>query len=206
MEIIALAPTGFASNCFIIHNGKDAFAIDASLPPDRVLGTLREQGLTLRGILLTHGHFDHIFYADELRKATGAPVYIHSLDAEMLHDSEKNAYSVFTGGSLPAFDADILLQGGDTVKLGNEDIKVIHTPGHTRGSVCFDTKDFMLTGDTLFAFGFGRCDLYGGNAEAIKSSLSRLQKLADEDNKYIYCGHGESSTLKMATDRIRYYF
>ncbi len=203
MEIIPLRPTGFCSNSFILHNGKEALAVDPSMPHEMYLSMLSSNGLTLKGILLTHGHFDHIYRSDELKKATHSPVYIHELDAELLGDSRKNAYSHFFEGALTVSAANIFLKEGDTVMLGDEGIKVIHTPGHTRGSVCYDAGDFMLTGDTLFAGGYGRYDLYGGDLRALKASLSRLASLAKTDNKPIYCGHGESSTLKRATDCIK---
>lgn len=206
MEIITLPTIGFASNCFILHNGNEAFVIDPSISEKKIQKRLCEEGLSLKGILLTHGHFDHIWRAQELREETGAPLYIHELDAEMLTDSHKNAYATFTGGSFTIAEADVLLHEGDEITLGNEAIKVLHTPGHTRGSVCYDTGDILITGDTLFAEGFGRYDLYGGDVLALKSSLGRLFEMAKKENRWIYCGHGESSTLKTATDKLKYYF
>ena len=206
MEIISLETSGFASNCYILHNGADALVIDPSVSEKKVLGELAKRSLKLNGILLTHGHFDHIWCAKGLREATGAPLYVHELDAEMLTDSKKNAYTTFTGGNFTVGEPDILLHEGDELSLGDEKIKVIHTPGHTRGSVCFDTDEILITGDTLFAEGFGRYDLYGGNLNDLKLSLQRLFKMAESENRWIYTGHGESSTLKTATDRLKYYF
>lgn len=206
MEIISLKPTGFSSNCFVLHNGCEAFVIDPSISEKRILSCLEEHGLSLAGILLTHGHFDHIFCAEELRDKTGAPLYVHELDSEMLTDSKKNAYSLFTGGSFVIKPADKLLSDGDEIPLGDEKIKVIHTPGHTKGSVCYDTGDILITGDTLFSEGFGRYDLYGGSITQLKDSLSSLFKMAERENRWIYCGHGEPSTLKTATDKLKFYF
>ena len=174
MEIISLSVTGFESNCFIIHNGADAFVVDPSTSEQKVLWALEKNGLTLKGILLTHGHFDHIFRAQELRDATGAPLYIHELDAEMLTDSIKNAFKTFTGREFTISGADVLLHDADEITLGDEKIKVIHTPGHTKGSVCYDTGDSLITGDTIFAEGFGRYDLYGGDVSALKHSIQKL--------------------------------
>jgi glyoxylase-like metal-dependent hydrolase (beta-lactamase superfamily II) len=141
-----------------------------------------------------------------LRNETGAPLYVHELDDEMLTDADKNAYRTFTGNDFTVKKADVLLQDGDTLELGNEIIKVIHTPGHTRGSVCYDTGDSLLTGDTIFAEGFGRCDLYGGDMSALKNSIKKLTNLAETENRWIFCGHGESSTLRQATENLKYYF
>ncbi len=205
MEIITLSPYDFASNCYIIQSGTSAAVIDPSANAKRILGVLSERDLTLSAILLTHGHFDHMLHADELRQATGAPLYVHELDAELTEDGAKNAYSAFFGGDFQIKSADALLHDGDIISLSDENIKVIHTPGHTRGSVCFDTKDALLTGDTLFANGFGRCDLYGGDRHALSQSLIKLHDTYRSDRK-IYCGHGEPSTLFEALDRLNFYF
>lgn len=206
MEIISLSVTGFESNCFIVHNGTDAFVIDPSTSEQKILWALEKNGLSLGGILLTHGHFDHIWKAQELRDKTNAPLYVHELDAEMLTDANKNAYRTFTGKYFSIEEADILLREGDEIALGDEKIKVMHTPGHTKGSVCFDTGDSLITGDTIFAEGFGRYDLYGGNLNDLKSSLSRLSKMAESENRWIYTGHGNTSTLRQAINNLKYYF
>ena len=206
MEIIALPTMGFTSNCYIVHNGKEAFVVDPSISEKKITSKLNEKGLSLKGILLTHGHFDHIWRAQELRNQTNAPLYVHELDNEMLTDSNKNAYRTFTGNDFTVEKADVLLHGGDTVSLGDEKIKVLHTPGHTRGSVCYDTGDSLLSGDTIFAQGFGRYDLYGGDLSALRSSLEMLTKMAETENRWLYSGHGESSTLRQATEHLKYYF
>ena len=206
MEIISMPTMGFASNCYIIHNGKDAFVCDPSISEKMILAALEEKGLSLKGILLTHGHFDHIWRAQELRDETGAPLYVHELDDEMLTDANKNAYRTFTGQDFTVQKADILLHDGDTISLGDEQIKVLHTPGHTKGSVCFDTGDSLLSGDTIFSEGFGRYDLYGGNINDLKNSLSMLSKMAEGENRWLYSGHGESSTLKTSIQKLKYYF
>ena len=206
MEIISLKPTGFSSNCYIVCSDGEAFVIDPSIREDRIIKELEIRSLALKGILLTHGHFDHIWHAQELRERMGVPLYVHENDAEMLTDSKKNAYSLFTGGKFVIEKADFLLKDGDEVALGNEKMTVIHTPGHSRGSVCYDTGDSLITGDTIFAEGFGRCDLYGGDIEKLKHSLDLLSKMAQSENRWIYCGHGEASTLRAATDMLRYYF
>jgi len=206
MEIISLPVKGFESNCYIVHNGKDAFVIDPSVSEENVIWALQKNGLSIKGILLTHGHFDHIWKAQELRDKTGAPLYVHELDAEMITDANKNAYRAFTGKYFSINGADALLHEGDEIALGNEKISVLHTPGHTKGSVCFDTGDALFTGDTLFAEGFGRYDLYGGDLGELKASLSRLFKMAESESRWIYCGHGNASSLRQATENLKLYF
>ena len=206
MEIISLPTVGFASNCYIVHNGKDAFVVDPSISEKKILKALDERDLNLKGILLTHGHFDHIFHAEELRAESGAPLYVHELDDEMLTDSNKNAYRTFTGNDFTVKKADVLLKDGDILPLGDEKITVLHTPGHTRGSVCYDTGDSLLSGDTIFAEGFGRCDLYGGDMSALKVSIIGLSDLAKAENRWLYSGHGKCSTLRKAIENLKYYF
>jgi glyoxylase-like metal-dependent hydrolase (beta-lactamase superfamily II) len=206
MEIISLPVRGFSSNCYIVHNGTDAFVVDPSISEEEILWQLQKRELSLKAILLTHGHFDHIWRAQELREKSGAPLYIHELDAEMLTDSRKNAYHTFTGKHFVIKEADILLHDGDEISLGGEQIKVLHTPGHTKGSVCYDTGDSLITGDTLFAEGFGRYDLYGGNLQELKASIKRLTEMAQSQSRWLYAGHGEASTLRKATENLKYYF
>ena len=124
----------------------------------------------------------------------------------MLTDSSKNAYRTFTGNDFTIQKAEFLLKNGDTIPLGDEQIKVLHTPGHTKGSVCYDTGDSLLSGDTIFAEGFGRYDLYGGDINALKNSLDMLMKMAESENRWLYSGHGNSSTLRQATKHLKYYF
>ena len=206
MEIISLPTVGFTSNCYIVHNGNEAFVVDPSISEKKIIAALNEHNLKLKGILLTHGHFDHIWRAQELRELTGAPLYVHELDAEMLVDSSKNAFKTFTGREFTIGEADILLQDGDKIALGEEKITVLHTPGHTKGSVCYDTGDALITGDTIFSEGFGRYDLYGGNMSALKLSIQKLTEMSKTESRWIYPGHGNTSTLRQATENLKYYF
>ena len=206
MEIISLPTVGFTSNCYIVHNGNEAFVVDPSISEKKIIKALDERNLKLKGILLTHGHFDHIWRAQELRNETGAPLYVHEFDDEMLIDADKNAYRTFTGNDFTIEKADALLHEGDVLCLGDEKITVLHTPGHTKGSVCYDTGDSLLSGDTIFAEGFGRCDLHGGDMNALKLSIQRLSEIAKNENRWLYSGHGERSTLSQAIDRLKYYF
>ena len=205
MEIITLFPDGFASNCYIIHNGKEAYVVDPSVPCERILFELEKRSLSLIGALLTHGHFDHIFSADSLRDATGAPLFVHEADAEMLTDAKKNAYFFFFRKEFRAKEPEKLLCDGDTLPLGKEQLKVIHTPGHSLGSVCYDAGDKLITGDTVFAESFGRCDLYGGDRLSLTRSIKALEELSKNEDKIIYPGHGERAMLSGAINRIKFY-
>ena len=121
-------------------------------------------------------------------------------DGDMLTDSDKNAHRLFFGKDRTFGAADRLLDDGETLTLGNESIRVMSTPGHSLGSCCFVTDDFIITGDTIFAEGYGRVDLYGGNMQTLISSLRALAKLPR--NLVIYPGHGDSSTLGDALSKL----
>ena len=121
-------------------------------------------------------------------------------DAELLPDGEKNAFSLFFGQDRAWRPADHLLCDGEVIALGDAQIKVVHTPGHTRGSVCYLCGDDLITGDTLFADGYGRCDLYGGDWGALCTSLRKLTELSP--TLRIYPGHGQGSTLGDALGEI----
>ena len=203
MTIRSIAPDSFASNCYLIVEDGHALVVDPAVSLAAILQALGEESASCEGIVLTHGHFDHILSMDELRKKENVKVYIHQNDAELLTDGRKNAFYEFFRRERVFGAADILLSDGDTIALGNEEIKVIHTPGHTEGSVCYLAGDFIITGDTLFAGTIGRCDLYGGDDTKIRESLTKLRSLPKDLT--IYPGHGASSPLGYALDTAAYY-
>ncbi len=194
MDIYNLYPGSFGSNCYLLIQDNEAAVIDPSAEADTILQKIAEHGATLRYILLTHGHFDHICSLDALRDRTGVPAYIHKGDADMPADSDKNAFSLFFGCDRSYRTPEHLLSEGDVLPLGSENIRVMHTPGHTQGSVCFLCgENILITGDTLFDHGFGRYDLPGGDPYQLKDSLKRLASL--DHSLTIYCGHGSPTDL-----------
>lgn len=204
MEILTLTPVSFESNSYLLCEGGEAILVDAGADPKKVDEVLARKGLTLRAIVLTHGHFDHVLSVDLLREKHGAPVLIHEEDAELLGDGEKNAFATFFGRARTWHPADRTLREGDTVTLGDKTLTVLHTPGHTRGSICLYGDGILLSGDTLFASGFGRYDLFGGDENALKASLARLASLPADT--VIYPGHGGASTLENALFFSRSFF
>lgn len=194
MKICCLFPDSFASNCYLLVEGDRALVVDPSVSTAAIQTALAEQGADCVGILLTHGHFDHMLSLDELRDAyPDAPVYLHRDDAELLTDGEKNAFALFFGQDRAWRPADQLLTDGEIIRLGDTGIRVLHTPGHTRGSVCYLCGDDLITGDTLFAQGYGRYDLYGGDRGALCASLRSLTE--HSPSLRIYPGHGPSALL-----------
>lgn len=194
MEIINLFPGSFASNCYVLFSNGHAAVVDPSANVDKILSEIKAHSATLDMILLTHGHFDHIMSLDELRNKTGAPAYIHKDDAELPSDAQKNAFYYFFHTERTYRRPEVELNDGDVLPLGNETIRVVHTPGHTRGSVCYLCDGGMLlTGDTLFDGGYGRYDLYGGDGDVLYNTLRGMKKL--DRTLTIYPGHGGSTNL-----------
>ena len=202
MNVYTLFPKSFGSNCYIHISEDHAAVIDPSVDAREITRFLENSRAVLDTIILTHGHFDHIESIDTLREATSAPVYIHKDDNEMLTDGEKNAYSFFFRDDRHWQSADALLEDGDEIELGGEKLRVISTPGHSKGSICLLGDGFMITGDTLFANGYGRYDLHGGDADTLAHSLSRLRQFDKELT--IYPGHGGTAKLGQALDNVLY--
>ncbi len=194
MEIYNLFPGSFGSNCYLLVSGGEAAVVDPSADADIILQKAAEHGATLQYILLTHGHFDHICSLDSLREKAGIPAYIHKGDADMPSDAHKNAFYTFFGQMRTYRAPEKILAEGDVLTLGDETIRVLHTPGHTEGSVCYLCGEkILITGDTLFDRGFGRYDLYGGDPSKLRSSLQRLSTL--DHSLTIYAGHGYPTDL-----------
>ena len=199
-----IAPRRFGANCYILISDKKALIVDPSISIDTIAEALDKECATPVGVLLTHGHFDHITSIDKLREKYSIPVYIHKDDAPMLTDGYKNAFSVFFKRDCVYTPADILVEDGAVIELGDEKITVIHTPGHSEGSVCYLCGDFMLTGDTLFSDNVGRSDLWGGNDENLRASLDKLEKNIDL-NITIFPGHGPENMLALALDNVAFF-
>jgi hydroxyacylglutathione hydrolase len=171
---------------------REAIVVDPGGNRPGIQQVLEQQGWTLKKIVLTHGHGDHIGAVIELKEQTGVPVAVHRDDAEMLADSQKNFTSMMGGGI--QFKADELLDDGEALKLGTDQIKVIHTPGHTPGGICLLAGELLISGDTLFLQSIGRTDLEGGShRQLIESIKTKLMNLSDTVK--VYPGHGPDTTI-----------
>ncbi|MBR6782201.1 MAG: MBL fold metallo-hydrolase [Clostridia bacterium] len=205
MKIRNLFPGSWGSNCYLVEDGGEALIIDPSASASAILRAIREDGCTPVGILLTHGHFDHIMSVDTLRQAEPTlKVYIHGADAPMLTDADKNGFAFFFRQERVWNAADILLKDGDEIKVGGATLTVVHTPGHSPGSSCFLSAEagVMFTGDTLFSDNIGRCDLWNGSYGTLRKSLLSLRSY--DGTLTIYPGHGDEERLSRALDNAMY--
>ena len=174
----------YQTNCYLVWDEASpaCVVIDPGYEPDTVLAETKKLGKEIAAILLTHGHFDHVGAVRELVAETGCPVYIHEADLSMPQQ--------MTAGPLYYTN---LYEEGDRVELAGLSFKVLHTPGHTPGSVCLMCENAIFSGDTLFWGSCGRTDLPGGSWSTIRVSLQRLRDLpADYD---VFSGHGDATKL-----------
>lgn len=183
MKIYTLPLGQLETNCYLVADGDgNAAVIDPAAAPERILQTARENGLAIQAILLTHGHFDHVGAVAGLTQALRCPVW--------MHENELTLPEYLTDGPLYYTDG---YGEGDTVTVGGLQFTVLHTPGHTPGSVCLRCGDALFTGDTLFAGSCGRTDFSGGSGSEMCRSLRRLAQLPGD--LAVYPGHGEATTL-----------
>ena len=169
----------FEVNCYLWVDDatKHGFLIDPGAQGHALMELCRENGWTMEKILLTHGHFDHIGGIEALREED-TPVYIHPLDREMLGNPALNASEGLLRRRVVAPEASCFVHEGEELHLAGMTVQVLHTPGHTPGSVCYRIGDDLFTGDTLFNHGWGRTDLPGGSEQDMFSSLRRLIPMA----------------------------
>lgn len=195
MEIFKLKPLSVCGTNSYIIAGEQGNAVLIDAPDDAyyIKNRLSEKGLNLKKILLTHGHFDHVGAVAELAESTNCQVYIHEADKPKLTDDSKNLASHFGLGSIRHYDKAVAFNDGDIIKMDELEFKVIHTPGHTSGSVCFIIGGNMFSGDTLFARSIGRTDMPDGNTMVMLKSLEKLAKV--EENYTVYPGHMSTTTL-----------
>ncbi|HEY6013047.1 MAG TPA: MBL fold metallo-hydrolase [Candidatus Limnocylindrales bacterium] len=195
MERLSRVVGPIATNVHILADSRsrEAIAIDTATPSLAwIAGALAERDWTLKLIVSTHGHWDHIGDNAAVAAHTGARIAVHALDRDRLEHPEPLFAPFEIAPSVPAVE---LAEGG-FVRFGEIRLRVLHTPGHTEGSVCLLAEDDgeLYSGDTLFAAGWGRVDLPGGDAEAMVDSIGRLAAL--EDGVAVFPGHGDSTTIR----------
>jgi hydroxyacylglutathione hydrolase len=195
--IVKVLPVGpLQTNCYVVgcEKTKLAAVIDPGDEAERILEVIRDSGLTVTHVLLTHAHFDHIAAVDEVMKVTGAPLALHPDDLSLFN---AGGGSVFFGiQSPPIPDPTIRLAAGQEIPIGELTLHVLHTPGHTPGHVTFHEPNerVVFDGDVLFAQGIGRTDLPGGSYETLMRSINQ-QLMTLPDDTVVYSGHGPATTI-----------
>ena len=202
MKIIRQCVGAMQVNCYILCQSGHAVVIDPGADAVWILNHLQEQNVVLDAILLTHGHFDHIGALDELREKTGAKAGIHVLDEDMLGDPKANL-SAYMSAPVSVKPADFVLRDGDVLTYHELELRVLHTPGHSPGGVCFVCGDALFTGDTLFQLSVGRSDFPSSDPAALDHSVREVISKLKGDYT-VYPGHGPQSTLAFEKENNPY--
>lgn len=172
-EIKKLVVGPLLTNCYLILSKREALVIDPGGEIEEILDEIKKKKSKLKYIVSTHFHPDHILGNSLLKEKTGAKILIHEKEKSFIN-----------------FKPDKFLKEGDNIKIGDLNLKVLNTPGHTKGSICLLGDNFIFTGDTLFKDGIGRTDLAGGSMPDIEKSLEKLSKII-KPGMMVYPGHGE---------------
>ena len=197
LNINRLVLGAVATNCYVVSNEdtKEAIVIDPAEHAGKIIKVLEKEGASLKAILLTHGHFDHMTAANELREKTGAKLYAHEAEAELLKTPELNLSMAFTGRSVST-EADVLVKDGEVLALAGMELKVIHTPGHTKGGCCYllENQGILFSGDTLFQRTIGRTDFPTGDYQTLLDSVRKRLFVLNEEIK-VLPGHNDTTTI-----------
>ncbi len=193
MDINRIITPNYGTNCYLLSGVGFAAVIDPGEVTPELLEFVNEESDTPeKRIILTHCHFDHIEGVNAVNELWNAPVIISADEAEGLCDNSINLSGYWSRDAI-SIVPDKTVTDGDEIMLGNEKLKVIVTPGHTKGSVCYLWKDILFSGDTLFKVSIGRTDLPTASATEIFASLKRLSEL--DENITVLPGHGENTTI-----------
>jgi glyoxylase-like metal-dependent hydrolase (beta-lactamase superfamily II) len=197
LKLKTLVVSSCATNCYICYNDEtlEGFIVDPGASPERIRAEVDGLGVKPASIILTHGHFDHIGAADALRNAYSVPIIAYEGEESLLADPDLNLSMAFEGTPM-VLAADRLVKDGEELTLAGFTAKVLHTPGHTAGSVCyyFPEEQLLLSGDTLFCGSLGRTDFPGGSTRDILFSIIRTLFALPEETK-VFAGHNEPTSI-----------
>lgn len=187
------------TNCYLIgEKDKKAVIIDPGAEIDKIMTMINDNNVQVERIINTHGHFDHISADLELKNKTNADICIHKADCEALTDPKRNLSTHLGSNNLTTLKpADVILKEGDKIEIEGYEFEVLHTPGHSPGSICLYDKEkkVLISGDTIFKMGVGRTDFPGcSQQELINSIENKIINLPDETK--VYPGHGQPTTIE----------
>ncbi len=195
MKIRSFTVGVVSTQCYLACDSRAgiAFIVDPGDNAQELLQAVEAENARLEYVILTHAHFDHVMAAAQIIEKTGAKLVVCGAEVDALTDPVLSGYTSFGIPMQDKLRADIILNDGDSLDFGQTKLKIMHTPGHTKGSMCIVADNIIFTGDTLFAGTCGRCDLPGGDYKEMLDSLKRLGEL---DGDYtLYPGHGEPTML-----------
>ena len=199
MKVTTLMLGPIATNCYVVEpRDGSCIVLDISEEIGKLTAYLEANALTVSAILLTHGHYDHIGGVARIQKAYQAPVYVHAADAAMLTSEKESMATWLANQPFDPVTKFQTIQDGETISIGSLSFHVLHTPGHTSGSVCYQCEDVLFSGDTLFRLSRGRTDFPGGSDADMLQSLKRLYDLPGDYT--VYPGHNEATTLQYERD------
>lgn len=193
IKIFDLLPSMGVNTYLLWNSNNEGLIIDPSAPNQNVISFIEKKNISIKMILNTHGHGDHIggnnFFSDYFK----VKIAIHKNDEKMILDPKLNLSS-FMGKEIKSKPAEIILADQQIIRLGNKNIRVIHTPGHTKGSVSFLIDDFLFSGDTLFFQSVGRTDLPGGSYKSLENSIVKKLFILDDEIQ-VFPGHGKKTLI-----------
>lgn len=194
MKVDRIVVGSMQENCYILscEITKEAIVVDPGFEAKRIIKFIEENELKPQSIVLTHGHYDHIGGVEEIKNAFNVDIIIHQEDVELIEDPDKNFSS--RTNKIIKFSADRIVEEMNTIKFGNEEVVVIHTPGHTHGGICLLSGKILIAGDTLFKQSIGRTDLSGCSEKFLVKSIKKNLMVLEDDVK-VFPGHGPSSTI-----------
>lgn len=194
VQVHTLVVGRLQTNCYILASKGEALVVDPGDEAQRILRYLNDLKAKLKTIVATHTHFDHVLGVTELKTQTGAPFLIHKDDLEILEAMQERVRMFFGLKVPPPPKVDGFLKDGESLKVGDETLKVLHTPGHSPGSVSLVGNGYVFTGDALFNQSIGRTDLPGGNPETLINSI-KARLLTLDDGTMVYPGHGPETSI-----------
>lgn len=206
IEIIHVGEPSYPTNCYLIYDEmKKGIIIDPGFEASKIISKIKEKNVTVEKIIFTHCHADHICAVDDVKAYTGAKVYIHEEDLDGIDDTNKACFFHFPNENKPILSSkDVnVLKDNDVITVGDINLKVIHTPGHTSGCICLyeESMNVMFTGDTIFHNCYGRCDLPSSDIKKMGESLEKI--FNNYSNIIIYPGHEEKANIDDIKKKIR---